>query len=289
LRHGRCFGNGATCRHAIDTRERLTGAWGPTIENTDVPGDERKEQQPMFHKQVSFGGTVALAGTVVFLTAGPGLAQGRGGAGTTYGGGSLSSSFANGGYYGSSRPVQPQYHPNYSNYGWTHYYNYYPHYGETRNGLPYYSYNYGYYPPTSSYGYSGSYLASAPDGSNRGAPPDSSSNGYVPSGGLPLQYPPPPIVPTPAAARPTDAAGVTVDVPANAEVWFDETKMTSTGPLREFRTPSLKLNHRYSYDVRARWTENGQQVTQTQHIEVAPGSHINVTFSPKAADSSIQH
>jgi uncharacterized protein (TIGR03000 family) len=236
----------------------------------------------MFHHMLSFGGRLAQVGTVVLLTAGPGLAQRQssGGPSPIYAGGSLSSRYSNGGYYGSSVPVQSQYHPTNSNYGWTHYYNYYPHYGESRYGYPYYSYNYG-YPLNPTYGYSGSYLESSPDGSGSPSGGHSlSAPNYVPSGGLPLQYPPPTDAPNTPPAQPTPA-DIKVTVPANAEVWFDQTKMTSTGPVREYRTPPLAPGRPYSYQVRARWEENGHEVTRTQTISFVAGKQTVVNFSTK--------
>jgi uncharacterized protein (TIGR03000 family) len=239
----------------------------------------------MFHQVLFRNGTLLVAGALTLLTAGPGLTQPRpySGPSPTYAGGSLSSSYSNGGYYGTSRPVQPQYHPTYSNYGWTHYYNYYPHYGEYRYGVPYYSYNNGYAPPTS--GYRGSYLEPASEAPDREAPA-SPSKGYVPTGGLPLQYPPPTDTTRSGAAAPSGSfADFTVKVPANATVWFNGTKMVSTGSLREYRTPSLTPQRKYTYEVRARWEENGREVTQTQKVTFAGGSNVVVNFPTPAKNS----
>jgi uncharacterized protein (TIGR03000 family) len=253
----------------------------------------------MFRKMISFGGIVALAEAVALLTASPGLAQ-RQPSGSTpqarftppdlvpairgsfpHGSsyinsapyGSASSSYPSSTPYGRSSP------PASSNNGWSSFYNYYPHYGEYRYGYPYYSYNYGYPLNQSSYGYSGSYVESYPEGTYPSGPPNRSANGYVPTGGSPLQFPrPTDDSARAAAAQPNRTTDITVNVPANAEVWFDESKMTSTGPVREYRTPLLAPKRRYTYEVRARWQENGREITQTQKVEISVGTHIDVTF-----------
>jgi uncharacterized protein (TIGR03000 family) len=80
-------------------------------------------------------------------------------------------------------------------------------------------------------------------------------------------------------------AQVTVKVPANAKVWFDDTPTTSTGSTREFESPPLTPGQQYSYAIRASWNQDGHEVTQTKQVEVTAGSHVNVDFaaSPKAA------
>jgi uncharacterized protein (TIGR03000 family) len=83
---------------------------------------------------------------------------------------------------------------------------------------------------------------------------------------------------SPATAQPDTRAQIIVDVPADAEIWFEGTKMTSTGSVREYRSPPLTPGARYTYEVRARWTENGQEVTQTQEVKVAAGANVNVKF-----------
>ena len=85
------------------------------------------------------------------------------------------------------------------------------------------------------------------------------------------------------AATPVDTmAHVTVRVPADAVIWFDETRMTSIGSSREYQSPPLTPGTRYTYDIRARWNENGQTVSQTQKVEVTAGGRIDVTFPDRS-------
>jgi uncharacterized protein (TIGR03000 family) len=257
----------------------------------------------------SFTGMLGVVGALVLVTPGPGLAQrpaGRSPSGSVpqvqFAAPDLvpairrSSPFPSpSGYSGSSISAPTQNPTNNSNAGWTQYYNYYPHYGETRNGYPYYSPN---YPPSS--GYSGSYLDSVPGGygtnSNyygysrsyldavlgdvtpgRPSAYNRSAGGYPPTTDLPLQYQP--TVRLPRTAAPGEnSTNIIVKVPPNAEVWFDQTKTTSSGPVREYRTPSLAPDRRYTYEVRARWEENGSEITQTQKVQFLGGSPVEVSF-----------
>ena len=97
------------------------------------------------------------------------------------------------------------------------------------------------------------------------------------SGGYQAVETPSSVSPDTASAQADPTAHVTVRVPANAELWFDDSTTTSRGPVREFRSPLLTPG-RYTYEIRARWTENGRAITQTQKVAVSPGAHITVDF-----------
>src|SRR5262249_31985887 len=107
---------------------------------------------------------------------------------------------------------------------------------------------------------------------------DAASYGAVPS-----EYPydassPNPSSPETAGVQGKAVAHIIVRVPANAELWFNGSKTTSTGIVREFHSPPLTPGTRYSYEVRVRWQEHGHAVNQTQEVEVGAGSKIQVTF-----------
>jgi len=199
----------------------------------------------------------ALAlGTLVVVSAPAAQAQRRGGAhygyrGGHYGGyrGGYSAGYRGwGGYRGG-------YSTGYRGWG-----GYYPSYG-------YSSYPYSGY---SSYPYSG--YSSYPDS-------DLSATAPV--------IPPSSDIPDVPAASDAAAAGVaaadsrahlTVRVPDDAEVWLGGAKTTSTGPVREYASPPLNPGKRYFYEVRTRWSEGGQEVTQTQSVPVTAGAHVDVNF-----------
>lgn len=218
----------------------------------------------MLRKALSFGGMLLLVGAVVFTTPEFGQAAGHGGGhggGGHYGGGfgGYHGGYNHGGYghsFGS--------HPD---YGYHHSYGYYPYRG--------YSDYYGSYPYYNTYPYVGSSYDSGYSGSygdvGSSTPPAVNYQSFYP--------------PATAATEPDNRAHVTVTLPAGAQVWFDGTATSSTGPVRQFDSPPLTPGSQYSYEVRARWNENGHEVTQTKRVEVTAGAHVNVNFPvpPKTA------
>jgi uncharacterized protein (TIGR03000 family) len=73
-------------------------------------------------------------------------------------------------------------------------------------------------------------------------------------------------------------AHLTVNAPADAQILVDGTPTVSTGPVRRFHSPPLAPGRHYSYNVEARWNDNGHEVTQTQKVDVTAGAHPNVKF-----------
>ena len=94
----------------------------------------------------------------------------------------------------------------------------------------------------------------------------------------------------PPEETPTDptTASLTVRVPAEAEIWFDDRKTTQTGMGREFVTPPLSPDRSYSYMIRARWTAaNGKVFDQAHKISFRAGQAILVDFlTPPGASGS---
>jgi uncharacterized protein (TIGR03000 family) len=74
-------------------------------------------------------------------------------------------------------------------------------------------------------------------------------------------------------------AHLTVLVPANAELWFNDTKVTGEGTARKFASPALTPGQRYSYEVRAQWKQNGQTITKTHELTVKAGAHLDLDFT----------
>jgi len=154
------------------------------------------------------------------------------------------------------------------------------------SGYPYggYGYGSGYGYPYGGYGYGSSYgYPYGGYGSGYGSSIYSypsynyiyPSSTYVlpPAGSYPNTTVPP------AAAAPSEApAIITVQVPANADVWFGDTKMSSSGTVRSYQSPPLAPNMTYSYTITAQWPENGQDVRRSKTIQVSAGSQSNVQF-----------
>jgi uncharacterized protein (TIGR03000 family) len=201
----------------------------------------------MFRKHVLIATALALAAAVILLVAGPAMAQPRRG---YYGGylhGGFYGGYAHGGYYA----------PHYG--GYYHHYGYYPgHYG-------YYPRHYGYYWGYNPWYYPGYYY----------------SPGYYAYGGLPSGYQAfyPSTVDAPAGVD--QVVHFNIRMPADAKIWFGEEKTTQTGSSREFVTPPLAPGNEYTYEVRAQWTENGRNVTQSRRVSVRAGERVSITFPEK--------
>jgi uncharacterized protein (TIGR03000 family) len=227
----------------------------------------------MLRKAFSFGGILLLAGAAVLAMPGVGRAQ-RGGGGHFGGGhfggghfggfrsGGFGGGFSRGGFhYGSPHYG---YRPFYGSYGYS-----YP-YGDL---YPYLGPNATYYPGAATYDWDLDLTPSYPNAYASGAPSGGSYQSF---------YPP--------AVQPDTTVHLTVTVPPGAQVWFDDAPTTSTGPVREFVSPRLTEGRQYTYRVRARWQENGKEVTQTQQVGVTAGSHVNVRFPvpPGATGSAVK-
>jgi uncharacterized protein (TIGR03000 family) len=145
-------------------------------------------------------------------------------------------------------------------------------------GYRYSNARYGYRPYNRSYGYA-PYLYGVPAYDLGYSPPNypDTTNETTTSDSYEPLFPPPAILP----ALDT-SAHISVTVPEDAEIWFDGTATTSTGTVRQFNSPPLTPGN-HSYGIRARWTENGRAVTQTQRVEVAAGAHVNVGFPVASA------
>jgi len=213
----------------------------------------------MLRNIFSYGGTLLLAGALVFFTPDTSQARPHGGGGGGHGGGGHGGGghFGGGGHYGGGH------------YGGGHFGGGFRHGGYGGYGYDYPYYGYGGYSGYPLYG-SGTYPYLG----------DSGGTYVVPNAGGYEEAEPPyaDVSPDTAAPEPDRTVHVTVKVPANAEVWFDGTKTNSTGPVREFQSPPLTPGKQYTYTIQTRWMENGQPLTQTKRVRVAAGANVAVAF-----------
>jgi uncharacterized protein (TIGR03000 family) len=79
-----------------------------------------------------------------------------------------------------------------------------------------------------------------------------------------------------------DRAKLSVQVPANAEVWLEGRLSRQTGPSRLFRTPPLEQGTEYDYEIRARWLAENQIVDTTRRVKIRAGGNTRVDFSRPA-------
>lgn len=161
----------------------------------------------------------------------------------------------------------PAYNYGYGGYGgWA---GQYPGYSYGRGGYSYPGYGY----PSYSYSYPGTYY-STPSYYNSGT----TITVAPATGGYQSFYPSDP------STRDSRTAYVRVQVPADAEVWFEGQKTQQRGSDRLFVSPPLKADTNYTYDIRARWMDNGREVEQTRTVHVRAGTEKEVNFL--AADNN---
>jgi uncharacterized protein (TIGR03000 family) len=244
----------------------------------------------MFHKMLSLTSTLLLAGAAVFLMPDVSQAQhgggghgggggGHGGGGGGHFGGGGARIGGGGGHFGGGGA---RFGGGVGRFNGAHYGRSYYGYGRHRSyygGYGYYPYYGGYYPYD--YDSSGSAYDSGYTGSYGDAPPDTGYDAnYAPWAGDTSST---------APAQPDTVAHLTVKAPADAQIWFNDKPAATTGTVRQFNSPPLAAG-KYTYDVRARWTKNGREVTETREVEVTPGSSVEVDFpappqSPKKPQS----
>jgi uncharacterized protein (TIGR03000 family) len=81
-----------------------------------------------------------------------------------------------------------------------------------------------------------------------------------------------------APPAPGRTARVRLIVPSDARVWFGDAATRQTGLVRDFESPELAPGRDYSYDVEARWVEDGRVVTRTRRVDVRANSSVTVDF-----------
>jgi uncharacterized protein (TIGR03000 family) len=92
----------------------------------------------------------------------------------------------------------------------------------------------------------------------------------------------------PARADTRDSAQLNVRLPdPNAEVWVEGKRTQQRGTWREYQSPPLNPDKSYTYEVRARWTENGKDVERTKTVPVRANGVATVDFTSAASNSRV--
>lgn len=73
-------------------------------------------------------------------------------------------------------------------------------------------------------------------------------------------------------------AHIVVLVPENAAIVIDGHQTTQTGPTRDFVSPQLAPGQAFTYEIKARWQENGQEIEKTKKVSVKAGARVVVHF-----------
>ena len=103
-----------------------------------------------------------------------------------------------------------------------------------------------------------------------------------PRGSPPVPLPPPKTgkpAPGPEGEAAASRAGVTVRLPAGAELFVDGVRcpLPPSGE-RTFDTPPLEGNGEYYYTLRAEVLRDGRRLTETRRVDFRPGQHVTVSF-----------
>jgi uncharacterized protein (TIGR03000 family) len=92
-------------------------------------------------------------------------------------------------------------------------------------------------------------------------------------------YPPPVLAPVLPTANP--GAVIHVHVPADAQVSFEGTPTRQTGSDRLFLSPPLDPAQTYTYDISARWLQDGKERREERTVSVRAGHTVNVDFGAR--------
>jgi len=74
-------------------------------------------------------------------------------------------------------------------------------------------------------------------------------------------------------------ATLTIKLPADAKLYFDNSPTGQTGPTRVFVTPALKAGTKYVYALKAEVVRGGQTLSQTKHIDFQAGQAVTIDFT----------
>lgn len=87
----------------------------------------------------------------------------------------------------------------------------------------------------------------------------------------------------PSAPVATGSGMLRVSVPADAVVYVNDNKTTSTGSQRQYVSNGLKEGQSYTYRVRVEYQEEGKVVSNTKTVRLTAGSDQTLEFGSPAA------
>jgi uncharacterized protein (TIGR03000 family) len=76
---------------------------------------------------------------------------------------------------------------------------------------------------------------------------------------------------------------IEVRVPAEAEVWFNGEKSNQAGAERSFRSKPLEADKIYTFEVKARWKEDGKPVEKTRKVRLMASEQVRITLLDAAS------
>jgi uncharacterized protein (TIGR03000 family) len=92
----------------------------------------------------------------------------------------------------------------------------------------------------------------------------------------------------PAQQIRTGIGKVTVRVPKDATVRFNDLDSPVGVPKRWFETPTLRGNQEFPVTIRAEWTEDGRKVERTRAVDLHIDENVNIDLTVKGGSSSSQ-
>ena len=82
-----------------------------------------------------------------------------------------------------------------------------------------------------------------------------------------------------SASRSRDTAHLRVHVPdPTAQVWVNDAPTQQRGMERVFETPPLSSDRTNTYEIRAKWLEDGRTMEQTRTVRLQPGAQEVINF-----------
>lgn len=171
-------------------------------------------------------------------------------------------------------------------------------------GTPYYGYGYypgyynsGYYPTRWGYSpawygnyYSPGYALSTGNGSY---PSYAYSSDYYSTPAMPYSYSSPADSSSyynygSLSRDEANTARLNVRLPdPDAQVWVENSPTQQRGTQREYVSPPLNPNKSYTYEVRARWMENGKEVQRTKSVPIRANGSATVDFTASGNNSRV--
>jgi uncharacterized protein (TIGR03000 family) len=79
------------------------------------------------------------------------------------------------------------------------------------------------------------------------------------------------------AARGENRVMLNIQAPAGANLWISDVFVGQGGSSRQFVSPPLENGRTYTYDIKARWMQDGREMTSTRTLEFQ-GGQTNLSF-----------
>lgn len=86
---------------------------------------------------------------------------------------------------------------------------------------------------------------------------------------------------------PTNAARITVILPADAKLLVDGVECPLTSDVRSFNTPTLQTGMSYFYVMKMEVEKDGRTITESRRVRMTAGQHVEVNFNVPAETQTV--